>query len=148
MLANFQFQVHVQLAAGKVLLVVDLCVGSPTSLAQYAHAHFHPSTTLLPSRDFPIHALLFPNFTSISFFIPPINTVFYLIERIIQYFILLNDCDKEQKKESLCRGYVSVCLCVCVCRPLQLLKDESSASKSFYRLLVMFTWILIRGFAK
>ena len=47
---------------------------------------------------------------------------------------------------------VSVCLCVCVsvcvCRPLQLLKDESSASKSFYRLLVMFTWILIRGFAK
>ncbi len=107
MLANFQFQVHVQLAAGKVLLVVDLCVGSPTSLAQYAHhAHFHPSTTLLPSRDFPIQALLFPNFTSISFFIPPINTVFYLIERIIQYFILLNDCDKEQKKESLCRGYV------------------------------------------
>ena len=108
MLANFQFQVHVQLAAGKVLLVVDLCVGSPTSLAQYAHAHFHPSTTLLPSRDFPIQALLlFPNFTSISFFIPPINTVFYLIERIIQYFILLNDCDKEQKKESLCRGYLS-----------------------------------------
>ena len=105
MLANFQFQVHVQLAAGKVLLVIDLCVGSPTSLAQHAHAHFHPSTTLLPSRDFPIQALLFPNFTSISFFIPPINTVFYLIERLIQYFILLNDCDKEQKKESLCRGY-------------------------------------------
>ena len=89
-------------AAGKVLLVIDICVGSPTSLAQHAHAHFHPSTTLLPSRDFPIQALLFPNFTSISFFIPPINTVFYLIERIIQYFILLNDCDKEQKKESLC----------------------------------------------
>ena len=49
-------------------------------------------------------------------------------------------------------GSVFVCLCVClsvcVCRLLQLLKDESSASKSFYRLLVMFTWILIRGFAK
>ena len=45
-------------------------------------------------------------------------------------------------------GSVFVCLCVCLCRPLQLLKDESSASKSFYRLLVMFTWILIRGFAK
>ena len=36
-----------------------------------------------------------------------------------------------------------VCVCVCVracvraCRLLQLLKDESSASKSFYRLLVM-----------
>ena len=44
--------------------------------------------------------------------------------------------------------YGSVFVCVCVCRPLQLLKDESSASKSFYRLLVMFTWILIRGFAK
>ncbi len=38
--------------------------------------------------------------TSISFFIPPINTVFYLIEQLIQYFVLLNDCDKEQKKES------------------------------------------------
>ena len=48
--------------------------------------------------------------------------------------------------------YTVVCLCVCmsvcVCRLLQLLKDESSASKSFYRLLVMFTWILISGFAK
>ena len=32
-------------------------------------------------------------------------------------------------------------MCVCVCRLLQLLKDESSASKSFYRLLVMFSWI-------
>ena len=42
-------------------------------------------------------------------------------------------------------GSVFVCLCVCLCR---LLKDESSASKSFYRLLVMFTWILIHGFAK
>ncbi len=76
--------------------VVDLCVGSPTSLAQYAHAHFHPSTlTRLPDT---------PNSTSISFFIPPINTVFYLIERIIQYFILLNDCDdKEQKGEPVQR---------------------------------------------
>ncbi len=44
--------------------------------------------TLLPSRDFPIQALLFPNSPSISFFIPPINTVFYLIERLRQYFIL------------------------------------------------------------
>ena len=43
-------------------------------------------------------------------------------------------------------GSVFVCLCVCVYRPLQLLKDESSASKSFYRLLVMFTcsWICKR----
>ncbi len=43
---------------------------------------------------------------------------------------------------------VCVCVCVCLCRLLQLLNDQSSASKSFYRLLVMFTWILIRGFAK
>ncbi len=47
---------------------------------------------------------------------------------------------------------VSVCLCVCVsvclCRLLQLLKDQRSASKSFYRLLVMFSWISTRGFAK
>ncbi len=47
-------------------------------------------------------------YSSISFFIPPINTVFYLIEQLIQYFVLLNDCDKEQKKESLCRGYYLV----------------------------------------
>ncbi len=43
-----------------------------------------------------------------------------------------------------------VCVCVCararVCRLLLLLKDESSASQSFYRLLVMFSWILIPGF--
>ncbi len=51
----------------------------------------------------------FSNSTAISFFIPPINTVFYLIEQLIQYFVLLNDCDKEQKKESLCRGY-SICM--------------------------------------
>ena len=30
-----------------------------------------------------------------------------------------------------------MCVCVCMCRLLQMLKDESSASKSFYRLLVM-----------
>ena len=48
----------------------------------------------------------------------------------------------------LCIDIYGLCVCVCVCRLLQLLKDESSASKSFYRLLVMFTWILIRGFAK
>ncbi len=50
MLANFQFQVRVQLAAGKMLLVIVLCVGSPTSLAQHAHAHFHPSTLTTATR--------------------------------------------------------------------------------------------------
>ncbi len=44
-------------------------------------------------------------------------------------------------------GSVFVCLCVCLCR-VQLLKDQRSASKGFYRLLVMFSWILTRGFAK
>ncbi len=45
------------------------------------------------------------------------------------------------------RGSVCVCVCVClVCRLLQLLKDQLSAGKSFYRLLVTFSWILIRGF--
>ncbi len=38
-------------------------------------------------------------------------------------------------------------VCLCACRLLQLLNDKSSASKSFYRLLVTFSWILIRGFA-
>ena len=39
----------------------------------------------------------------------------------------------------------SVFVCVCVVRLLQLNKV---ASKSFYRLLVMFSWICICGFAK
>ena len=73
--------------------------------------------TLLPPFYPHATSLLFPNSTSISFFIPPINTVFYLIERIIQYFILLNDCDKEQKKESLCRGYNISSLCLCEPHP-------------------------------
>ena len=40
---------------------------------------------------------------------------------------------------------IRVCVSVSVAK---LLKDELSASKSFYRLLVMFTWILICGFTK
>ncbi len=43
----------------------------------------------------------------------------------------------------LCLG---VCVCVCVCRLIQLLKDQSSASKSFYRLLVMdFTRTILKS---
>ncbi len=42
-------------------------------------------------------------------------------------------------------GSVFVCMSVCLCRLLQLLKDQCSASK---RILVMFSWISIRGFAK
>ena len=34
-----------------------------------------------------------------------------------------------------------LCVCVCLCRLLQLLKDESSASKSFYTLLDFNSWI-------
>ncbi len=39
--------------------------------------------------------------------------------------------------------YGSVFVCLCVCRLLQLLKDQRSASKGFYWLLVMFScsWI-------
>ena len=45
--------------------------------------------------------------------------------------------------------YTVVCLCVCVCvRVLQPLNDKLSASKSFYWLLVTFSWIAICGFAK
>ncbi len=46
------------------------------------------------------------------------------------------------------RHYLHVC--VCVCRLLQLLKDQSSASKSFYIgfYIFMLSWISIRGFAK
>ncbi len=44
--------------------------------------------------------------------------------------------------------FVCVCLSVCVRRLLQLLKDQRSASKGFYRLLVVFSWISTRGFAK
>ena len=42
----------------------------------------------------------------------------------------------ESKTVTVGSKYKVVCLCLCLCR---LLKDESSASKSFYRLLVMFT---------
>ena len=42
---------------------------------------------------------------------------------------------------------VHVCVCVCVC-VYRLLKDQRSASKSFNRLLVMFSWIRICGLAK
>ncbi len=47
-----------------------------------------------------------------------------------------------------CASEVYGSVFVCVYRLLQLLKDQRSASKGFYRLLVMFSWILIRGFAK
>ncbi len=40
-----------------------------------------------------------------------------------------------------CASEVYSSVCVCVCRLLQLLKDESSASKSFYRLLVSHVYL-------
>ncbi len=58
-----------------------------------AHVHFHCATTVPPSRDLARQALLFHGRFVLSFFVPPILTVFYLIER----------CDKEQKKERLRR---------------------------------------------
>ena len=39
-------------------------------------------------------------------------------------------------------------VCFCMCRLLQLLNDKlSESTKSFYRLLVTFSWIAITGFA-
>ncbi len=59
-------------------------------------------------------------------------------------------CAHAQARYTVVCSCVCMCVCVsvCLCRLLQLLKDQRSASKSFYRLLVMFSWILIRGFAK
>ncbi len=45
-----------------------------------AHVHFHSSTTRLPSRDLARQALLFLSLFLLSFFVPPIRPVFYLIE--------------------------------------------------------------------
>ncbi len=42
-------------------------------------ANFHSATTVPPSRDF---ALLFLGRFVLSFFVPPILTVFYLIDRV------------------------------------------------------------------
>ena len=44
-----------------------------------AHVHFHLSTCL-PSRDLARQALLFLSLFLLSFFVPPISPVFYLIE--------------------------------------------------------------------
>ena len=71
---------------------------------------------------------------------------YYSFKHIIIYSVLL--CLGAHAQARYTVVCLCVCLSVCLCRLLQLLKDESSASKSFYRLLVMFTWILIRGFAK
>ncbi len=100
-LANFQL--HVQLACRKGLLFLrgQSNISSTSTPCPRSFSPFYHLSTLTRLPD--IQALLFPNSTSISFFIPPINTVFYLIEHLMQYFVLLNDCDKEQKKESLCR---------------------------------------------
>ena len=66
----------------------DRGVGSPICQRLPAHSQFHPSTTLLLSRDFAYQALFFLTLYLYSFFISP-------------YFILLNKCDIEQKKERL-----------------------------------------------
>ena len=92
------------LLAGKV---IDLYVGSPISLALHAHAHFHLSTTLLPSRNFPIQALLFPNSTSISFFIPPINTIFEQLKTVFYFIVIKLRTEKRKRRacvEACCRA--------------------------------------------
>ncbi len=77
---------------------------------------------------------------------------FYLVALHIAHVINVHShCTSIYGSDILYSNYASVrmlCLSVCVCRVLQLLKGKRSASKSFYRLLVMFSWILTRGFAK
>ncbi len=88
--ATFQFQVHVQLAAGKVLLLLLLRGQSNISSSACPRSFspfYHPSTLRrLPDTGSPFFNPLF----------------LFLFLQLIPYFILLNDCDKEQKKESLC----------------------------------------------
>ena len=66
----------------------------------------------------------------------------------------MNSFDGYLFAQCACASEVYGSVFMCLCRLLQLLKDESSASKSFYKLLVMFSWILtfswilIGGFAK
>ena len=101
MLANFQFQVHVQLACCRQSFISHRYLRGQSNISSSAcprsfSPFYHPSTlTRLPDTGSP-----FPNSTSISFFIPPINTVFYLIERLRQYFILLNDVIKNRKRRA------------------------------------------------
>ena len=45
-----------------------------------AHIHFHLCTTCLPSPNLARQALLFLSLFLLSFFVPPISPVFYLIE--------------------------------------------------------------------
>ena len=73
--------------------ILWLCCLSGSAHLLKAHAHFHCATTVPPSRDLARQALLFLGRFFLSFFVPPILTVFYLIDL----------CDKEQKKERLRR---------------------------------------------
>ena len=92
----------------------------------------------LYARDITYYALFYAQVNSLLFFS---NCLLFFSNRLL----LCLGAHAQVRYTVVC---LCVCVCVCVCRLLQLLKDESSASKSFYRLLVMFTWILIRGFSK
>ncbi len=50
-----------------------------------------------------------------------IHTVFYLIKRLIQYFVLLNDCDKNRKRRGgdWCFFYFYFCICFMVLCTIQ-----------------------------
>ncbi len=74
-----------------------------------------------------------------------------IFENIHLYVLRYQDCPLILPRcacASEVYGSVFVCVSVCPCRLLQLLRDQRSASKSFYRLVVTFSWISIRGFAK
>ena len=63
--------------------ILWLCCLSGSAHLLKAHAHFHCATTVPPSRDLARQeALLFLRRFVLSFFVPPIFTVFYLIDRV------------------------------------------------------------------
>ncbi len=80
-----------------------------------AHVHFHCATTVPPSRNLARQALLFLRRFVLSFFVPLIITVFYLIDRVT----------KNRKRRGCEGGYIGTsgkcmnvcvyCVCVCVC---------------------------------
>ena len=61
--------------------ILWLCCLSGSAHLLKAHAHFHCATTVPLSRDLARQALLFLRRFFLSFFVPPILTVFYLIDR-------------------------------------------------------------------
>ncbi len=88
--------------------------------------------------------------SSIDFFLMCVHFNIHSYSVIVCFCIVMPRCACASEVYGSVFVCVTVCACVrvCMCGLLQLLKDQSSASKSFYRLLVRCSWILICGFAK